>query len=76
MVGLVESTVCQLVVEVYIAIIEEFWSETVEIHFPKTNDEFKDKLKHMDAEWQFPYAFTASDKVICLLNVSVVDKRQ
>ena len=41
MVGLAESTVCQIVVEVCTAIIEELRSETVEIHFPKTNDEFK-----------------------------------
>ena len=41
MVGLAESTVCQIVAEVCTAIIEELWSETVEIHFPKTNDEFK-----------------------------------
>ena len=36
MVGLAESTVCQIVVEVCTAITEELWSETVEIHFPKT----------------------------------------
>ena len=59
MVGLAESTVCQIVVEVCTAIIEELWSETVEIHFPKTNDKFKETLLDMDAEWQFPYAFVA-----------------
>ena len=41
MVRLAESTVCQIVAEVCTAIIEELWSETVEIHSPKTNDEFK-----------------------------------
>ena len=61
MVGLAESTVCQIVVEVCTAIIEELWSEAVEIHFPKTNDEFKETLLDMDAEWQFPYAFVAID---------------
>ena len=61
MVGLAESTVCQRVVEVCTAIFEELWPETVEIHFPKTNDEFKEKLLDMDAEWQFSYAFAAID---------------
>ena len=61
MVGLAESTVCQIVVEVCTAIIEELWSETVETHFPKTNDEFKENLLDMDAEWQFPFVFTAID---------------
>ena len=41
MVRLAESTVCQIVAEVCTAIIEELWSETVEIHSPKRNDEFK-----------------------------------
>ena len=61
MVGLAESTVCQIVVEVCTAIIEELWSETVDTYFPKTNDELKEKLLDMDAEWQFPYAFAAID---------------
>ena len=61
MVGQAGSTVCQIVVEVCTTIIEELWSETVEIHFPKTNDEFKEKLLDMDTEWQFPYAFAAID---------------
>ena len=41
MVGLAESTVCQIVTEVCTAIIEELCSELVGIDFPKTNDEFK-----------------------------------
>ena len=61
MVGLAESTVYQMVAEVCTTIIEELWSETLEIHFPKTNDEFKEKLLDMDAEWKFPYAFAAID---------------
>ena len=59
MVRLAESTVFQIVVEVCTAIIEELLSETDEIHFPKTNYEFKEKLLDVDAEWQFPYAFAA-----------------
>ena len=42
-------------------------------HFPKTNDEFKEKLLDMDAEWQLTYPLT---EAICLLNVPVADKRQ
>ena len=61
MVGLAESTACQIVVEVCTAIIEELWSETVGINFPKTNDEFNEKLLDMDVEGQFPYAFAAID---------------
>ena len=61
MVGLAESTVFQLVLEVCTVIIEELWLETVEIHFPKSNDEFQEKLLDMDAEWQFPYTFAAID---------------
>ena len=41
MVGLAESTVCQIVVEVCTAIIEERRSKTIKIHFPKTNYELK-----------------------------------
>ena len=61
MVGLAESTVCQIVVEVCTVIIEELWLETIEINFPKSNDEFQEKLLDMDAEWQFPYTFAATD---------------
>ena len=41
MVGLAESTACQVVTEVCIVIIEELCSELVGINSPKTNDEFK-----------------------------------
>ena len=51
MVRIAESSVCQIVAEVCTAIIEEFWLETIEIHFPKTNDKFKEKLLDMDTEW-------------------------
>ena len=61
MVGLAESTVCQIVVEVCKAIVEELWSEAVGRHFPKSDEDFKEKLLDMDAEWQFPYAFSSID---------------
>ena len=44
MVGLAESTVCQIVVEVCKAIVEELWSEAVDRHFPKSDEDFKEKL--------------------------------
>ena len=50
MVRLEESTVCQKVVKI-----------CTKIHFPKTNDEFKETLVDMDAELQFPYAFATFD---------------
>ena len=58
MVGLVESTICQIVVEVCKAIVEELWSEAVDCHFPKSDEDFKEKLLDMDEEWQFPYGFS------------------
>ena len=49
MVGLAEWTACQINVEFCTAITEEIWSETVEIHFPKTNDKSQEKLLDMGA---------------------------
>ena len=42
MVGLAESTVCQIVVEVCKAIVEELWSEAVDHRFPKSDEDFKE----------------------------------
>ena len=61
LVGLAESTVCKIVLEVCRAIIEELWSESVDRHFPKSEQAVKEKLVDMDAEWQFPYAFAGID---------------
>ena len=57
MVGLAESTVFQRVVEVYKAIVEELSSEAVDRHFPKSDEDFKETLLEMDAEWQFLMLF-------------------
>ena len=57
MVGLAESIICQIVVEVCTAILEELWSEAVDCHFPKSDEDSKEKLLDMDDEWQFPYGF-------------------
>ena len=61
MVGLAESTVCHIVVEVCKATVEELWSEAVDRHFPKSDEDFKERLLDIDAEWQFPYAFSGTD---------------
>ena len=37
MVGLGESTICQIVIEVCKTTVEELWSEVVEHHFPKSD---------------------------------------
>ena len=37
--------------------VEELWSEAVDRNFPKLDEGFE-KLLDMDAEWQFPYAFS------------------
>ena len=43
--------------EVCKAIIENLWSESVEKHFPKSKELFLEKMKGMDCEWQFTFAF-------------------
>ena len=56
-----ESTVWQIVVEVCKATIEELWLEEVDRHFPKSDENFKEKLLDTDAEGQIPYAFFGID---------------
>ena len=41
--------------------VEELWSEAVDHHFPKSNEDFKEKLLDMDAEWQFSHTFSGID---------------
>ena len=43
MVGLAEPIVCQRF-EVCKAIVEELWLEAVDRHFPKSDEDFKEKL--------------------------------
>ena len=62
------------VVEVCTTIIKELWLETVEIHFPKTNDEFKEKLLdngNFLLNGNFRVLLLQLTEVICLLNVPV-----
>ena len=35
---------------------KELWPEAVKRHFPKSDEDFKEKLLDMDAEWQFPFS--------------------
>ena len=59
MVGLAESTVCKIVIEVCNAILENLWTYAVNRHFPKSVDDFCNKLQEMACEWQFKYALAA-----------------
>ena len=55
--GVAESTVCQIIIDVYKAIAEKLWEESVESHFPESKEEFQEFMITMGSEWQFPYAF-------------------
>ena len=50
MVGLAESTVCKIVIEVCNAILENLWTDAVERHFPKPVDNFRNKFRKW-CEW-------------------------
>ena len=61
MTGIGESTVCNIVREVAKAIVENLWAEFVESNFPYDRDLLYQKVKEMEQEWQFPYAYAAID---------------
>ena len=61
MMGIGESTVCNIVREVARAIVENLWAEFVEVNFPYDRDLLYQKVKEMEQEWQFPYAYAAID---------------
>ena len=65
MAGLAESTVWKIVIEVCNAIIEKLWTDPVDRHFPKSVDDFRNKLQEMECEWQYKYAFAAIDGWHC-----------
>ena len=48
MVGLAESTVCKIVIEVRNAILENLWTDAVDRHFPKSVGDFCNKLQEVD----------------------------
>ena len=66
MTGLAGSTVCKIVMEVCNAIIENLWTDAGDKHFPKSVDDFSNKLQEMECEWQYKYAFAAIDGSHCL----------
>ena len=71
MVGLAESRVCKIVIELCYAILENLWTDAVERHFPKSVDDFRANLQEMECEWQFKYAFAAIDGSHCPIKCPV-----
>ena len=55
--GLGVSTVCEVVIEVSQAIVENLWDNEVASHFPQNANELRRKMEEMDEEWQFTCAF-------------------
>ena len=47
------------------AILENHWTDPVNRHFPKSVDDFHNKLHEMECEWQFKYAFAVIDQSHC-----------
>ena len=45
--------------------LENLWTDAVVRHFPKSVDDFRNKLQEMECEWQFKYAFAAIDGSHC-----------
>ena len=50
MVGLAESAVCKIVIEVCNAILENLWMDAVDRDFPKSVDDSHNKLQEMECE--------------------------
>ena len=46
--GLAEPIVCKIVIEVCNAILENLWTDAADRHFPKSVDDFRNKLQEMD----------------------------
>ena len=61
MAGVAESTVFQIIIDVCKAVAETLWEESVESHFLESKEEFQESMITMGSEWQFPYAFCATD---------------
>ena len=52
MVGLAKSTVRKIDIEVCNAILENLWTDdAVDRYFPKSVDDFLNKLQEMECEW-------------------------
>lgn len=61
MTGLGVSTVCTIVNEVAVAIVNNMWEQSVNRYIPKCED-FKNKILDMDKLWQFPFSWFAIDR--------------
>lgn len=61
MCGLAKSTICVIVSETCKAIIDALWDDEVKRHFPRSKEDFKANMESFGEEWQFPYAFAATD---------------
>ena len=61
MTGLGNSTVCGIVSEVAKAIINNLWSDQVLRHFPRNEEEFREKILDMEEFRQFPCSWAAID---------------
>ena len=59
--GCGRSTVCVVVNEVTQAIVEVLWEEHVSKHFPKNEQQLKEKMLDMEELWQFPCCWAAMD---------------
>ena len=53
------STVCEVVIEVSQAIVENLLDNEVASHFPQNANELRRKMEEMDEKWQFTCAFAA-----------------
>lgn len=63
MTGLGNSTVCGIVSEVKMAIINNLWSDHVLRHFPRNEEEFQLNILDMEEVRQFPYICVAIDVI-------------
>ena len=59
--GCGHSIVRVVVNEVTQAIVKVLWEEHVSKHFPKNQQQFKEKMLHMEELWQFPCCWAALD---------------
>ncbi len=61
LVGVGESTVCNVTEEVCKALVTNLWHQYVTQLFPNNNEKMMEMIVEMDSEWQFPYSFCAVD---------------
>ena len=61
MTGYGVATVCQIVLEVCAAIVENLWNDSVSRHFPKNVNSLKNYIIEMESQWQFLCCFGAID---------------